>query len=207
MTACSGCVLFNRPPRDVRENVAIIEDQANWKNAEKVRSAARKLKVLEHPAAVDPLIELLRHEDPWVRGDARGALIQITGMNFSDNYDEWRRWWDTNREVFMENWEARQEVPEEEKDRLRAELKKIPRPELGWIARHVRHAIHVGGEDVIGLGGDLDGISATPLGIDTVADYALLPELLERAGLAPRQVEKVCYRNFLRIFSEVLPER
>ena len=99
-----------------------------------------------------------------------------------------------------------EEVPEEEKERLRAELKKIPRPELGWIARHVRHAIQVGGEDVIGLGGDLDGISATPLGIDTVADYALLPELLERAGLAPRQVEKVCYGNFLRVFSEVLPQ-
>ena len=99
-----------------------------------------------------------------------------------------------------------EEVPEEEKERLRAELKKIPRPELGWIARHVRHAIQVGGEDVIGLGGDLDGISATPLGIDTVADYALLPELLERAGLAPRQVEKVCYGNFLRAFSEVLPQ-
>ena len=97
-------------------------------------------------------------------------------------------------------------LPAGEKVRLREELKKIPRPELGWIARHVRHAIQVGGEDVIGLGGDLDGISATPQGIETVADYALLPELLERAGLVPRQVEKVCYGNFLRVFSEVLPQ-
>jgi len=87
---------------------------------------------------------------------------------------------------------------------LPEELQRIPRPEPEWIVRHVLHAIKVGGEDVIGLGGDLDGISSTPRGIETVADYALL---LERAGLAPCQVEKVCYRNFLRIFSEVLPER
>ena len=99
----------------------------------------------------------------------------------------------------------REDLPEEEKARLREELKKMPRPEPEWIARHVLHAIRVGGEDVIGLGGDLDGISATPQGIETVADYAKLPELLSQAGLKPRQVEKVCYGNFLRVFLEVLP--
>ena len=97
-------------------------------------------------------------------------------------------------------------LPEEEKGRLREELQGIPRPEPEWIVRHVLHAIKVGGEDVIGLGGDLDGISSTPRGIETVADYAKFPQWLERAGLKPRLVEKVCYRNFLRVFSEALPE-
>ena len=70
--------------------------------------------------------------------------------------------------------------------------------------RHVLHAIAVGGEDVIGLGGDLDGISNTPEGIDTIADYVKIPDLLLTAGLSTAQVEKVCYANFERVFTEVL---
>ncbi len=97
-------------------------------------------------------------------------------------------------------------TPEEEKERLRAEVDALPRPTIDWIARHVKHAIKIGGEDVIGLGGDLDGISKTPLGIDGIADYVKLPDLLLKAGLTERQVEKVCYGNFLRVFSEVLPD-
>ncbi len=103
---------------------------------------------------------------------------------------------------------ARALVPgtsKEEKERLRAEVAALPRPSMEWIARHVKHAIDVGGEDVIGLGGDLDGISTTPIGIDGIADYVKIPELLLNAGLKTRQVEKVCYRNFLRVFSEIFP--
>jgi len=92
-----------------------------------------------------------------------------------------------------------------EKDRLRAEVEALPRPVIDWIARHVRHAIDAGGEDVVGLGGDLDGITRTPQGIDTIADYAKLPDLFLAAGLSTRQVEKVCYANFVRVFTEVLP--
>ena len=81
-----------------------------------------------------------------------------------------------------------------------------PRPAIDWIARHVRHAIDVGGEDSVGLGGDLDGITRTPQGIDTIADYAKLPDLMTGAGLSARQAEKVCYANFARVFAEVLPQ-
>lgn len=95
---------------------------------------------------------------------------------------------------------------EDERKRLMEEISRIPRPEPEWIARHVRHAIKVGGEDVIGLGGDLDGITSTPMGINGIADYAKIPDLLLAAGLNTRQVEKVCYRNFLRVFTAVLPD-
>ncbi len=97
------------------------------------------------------------------------------------------------------------DVTQEEKDRLRAEVAAIPRPAIDWVSRHVMHAIAVGGEDVIGLGGDLDGISNTPQGIDSIVDYAKIPDLLLSAGLNARQVDKVCYRNFQRVFDEVLP--
>jgi membrane dipeptidase len=62
----------------------------------------------------------------------------------------------------------------------------------------------VGGEDAVGLGGDLDGIDATPDGIDSVADYVKLVPVFREVGLSERQIDKVCYANFLRVFEEVL---
>ena len=83
-------------------------------------------------------------------------------------------------------------------------LRAIPLPAVEWITRHVRHAIYIGGEECIGLGGDLDGISFMPAGIHGVEDYPLIPEALAAAGLTQTQVEKVCWRNMARVFGEVL---
>lgn len=85
-------------------------------------------------------------------------------------------------------------------------LAAIPRPGLEWIARHVAHAIAVGGEGCIGLGGDLDGISFTPDGIEGVQSYSLIADALLAAGLTERQVELVCWRNMARVFGDVLPD-
>ncbi len=84
-------------------------------------------------------------------------------------------------------------------------LAALPRPSLDRVADHVRHAIAVGGENCIGLGGDLDGISFTPAGVTGVESYPLIADALVRAGLTERQVEKVCWRNMARVFLEVLP--
>jgi membrane dipeptidase len=93
---------------------------------------------------------------------------------------------------------------EEAERRTAAAMAKIPRPPLELIVDHVRHAIDVGGEDAVGLGGDLDGIDTLPAGFDGVDDYPRIAELLEEAGLPPAQVEKVCYGNLARVFKEVL---
>ena len=66
----------------------------------------------------------------------------------------------------------------------------------------MRHAIHIGGEDCIGLGGDLDGISFMPAGITGAESYPLIPDALRSAGLSEAQVEKVCWRNMARVFGE-----
>jgi membrane dipeptidase len=94
---------------------------------------------------------------------------------------------------------------QEAERRAKEEATSVPRPALDWIARHVVHAMDVGGEDVVGLGGDLDGIVHTPEGVDGVEEYPAIRKLLRRAGLSETQVEKICYRNLLRVFSEVLP--
>jgi len=89
--------------------------------------------------------------------------------------------------------------------RIGALAASVPRPAIDWVAKHVRHAIDIGGENCVGIGGDLDGILQTPVGIETIADYPAIVPVLERAGLSQRQIDKVTCENFLRVFSEVLP--
>jgi membrane dipeptidase len=85
-----------------------------------------------------------------------------------------------------------------------AAIWQVPRPPLDLIVDHVRHAMNVGGEDAVGLGGDLDGVDTLPAGFDGIDDYPRIAELLTEAKLTPAQVEKVCYGNFARVFKEVL---
>jgi membrane dipeptidase len=87
---------------------------------------------------------------------------------------------------------------------LAARRAAIPLPSFDLVAAHVLHAIKIGGEDVVGLGGDLDGIEQLPVGIETVADYPKIVSLLRAAGLSDRQIDKVSNANFLRVFTEVL---
>ena len=89
---------------------------------------------------------------------------------------------------------------------FRARVASWPRPSIDWVGRHVLYAINTGGEDCIGLGGDLDGNVITPLEIDKISDYAKLVDLLDSKGLSTRQIEKVCYSNFERVFTDVLPD-
>jgi membrane dipeptidase len=101
-------------------------------------------------------------------------------------------------------WAAASADSAQSKEEVAARRRGLPRPSLDWVARHVVHAIKVGGEDAVGLGGDLDGIDVTPDGIDSVADYVKLVPLFREVGLSERQIDKVCYANFLRVFEEVL---
>jgi membrane dipeptidase len=95
-----------------------------------------------------------------------------------------------------------------EKARLRAaymaEIERTPLPGIEWIGRHMRHAIDIGGEDCVGLGGDLDGIHSLPAPMSGVESYTLIPDVLKAAGLTERQVDKVCWGNMLRVYTDVL---
>ncbi len=99
----------------------------------------------------------------------------------------------------------REGTSSEEKRKLLDQMKSIPRPRLDWAARHILHIINVGGEDCIGFGGDLDGMAQTLAGLETVADYVKFLPLFREAGLSEGQIEKICFGNFLRVFSELLP--
>jgi membrane dipeptidase len=106
--------------------------------------------------------------------------------------------------MWAATWAASRADPTQSKEEGAARRRALARPSLDWVARHVVHAIKVGGEDAVGLGGDLDGIDAMPDGIESVADYVKLVPLFREAGLSERQIDKVCHANFLGVFEEVL---
>ena len=69
------------------------------------------------------------------------------------------------------------------------------------LLAHARRFIHVGGEDVLALGSDFDGIPPDSF----IPDAAAMPRLLQLLADAfgSRVAEKIACGNFLRVFSEV----
>lgn len=71
------------------------------------------------------------------------------------------------------------------------------------ILNHIEHIINVGGEDVLGLGCDFDGIDSMPediYGIQSLEN--LLNTISVRFG--DRLTEKISEKNFLRVLRDIL---
>ncbi|CAM03320.1 membrane dipeptidase [Saccharopolyspora erythraea NRRL 2338] len=91
------------------------------------------------------------------------------------------------REAFAARWEA--DHPK-------------PGATTADVLAHVEHAREVAGIDHIGLGGDYDGVSDLPEGLDDVSCYpVLIAELLER-GWSEDDCAKLAGRNVLRVLRE-----
>ena len=127
----------------------------------------------------------------------------VMGINLHTGFLDPERCVEEGR--FARELASRGQTGDEADDLRRQFAANLPRVSPEWVARHVLHAIGVGGEDCVGLGGDLDGTDYLPVGIDGVKDYPKLAPLLLEEGLTSRQLEKVAWRNFERVFCEVLP--
>lgn len=69
------------------------------------------------------------------------------------------------------------------------------------IVRHIQHIIRVGGEDVVAIGTDFDGFDEGQLEIEHIGQMELLYMTLEKTGFSEEQVEKICYKNAMKIFN------
>ena len=80
----------------------------------------------------------------------------------------------------------------------------MPNPgTIAAIAEHAKHIIRVGGIDCLGLGSDFDGIE----GHEELPDCSYMPRLadaLRKSGLSEDMVEKIFYRNVMRVYEETL---
>ena len=78
-----------------------------------------------------------------------------------------------------------------------------PRATIADVADHIDHIRKVAGIDHIGIGGDFDGITSVPLGLEDVSTYpALIAELLQR-GYGDDDIKKITGLNTLRVMRAV----
>jgi membrane dipeptidase len=75
----------------------------------------------------------------------------------------------------------------------------VPRATVADIANHIDHIKKVAGIDHIGLGGDFDGITSVPEGMEDVSKYPALTAELLRRGYSDEDVKKILGLNILRV--------
>jgi membrane dipeptidase len=78
-----------------------------------------------------------------------------------------------------------------------------PRATVTDAADHIDHIRKVAGIDHIGIGGDFDGITSVPTGLEDVSKYPDLTAELLRRGYTDNDVKKILGGNILRVMREV----
>lgn len=71
------------------------------------------------------------------------------------------------------------------------------------IVRHASHMLRIGGEELVGLGSDFDGID-THEELPGADCMDRLFDALKKNGFTERQIDKIFYQNVLRLYREVL---
>ena len=71
------------------------------------------------------------------------------------------------------------------------------------IVEHVLYMMKVGGEDFVAIGTDFDGFDEGELSITDIGQMEKLHDALRKKGITERQLEKIWYKNALRVIREV----
>ena len=71
------------------------------------------------------------------------------------------------------------------------------------MVKHINYIKNLAGIDVIGLGSDFDGISQN-LEMKDCSMLSMLENRLKEEGYTTEEIEKIFYKNVLRVFKEVL---
>lgn len=82
------------------------------------------------------------------------------------------------------------------------EANPTPEATISDWADHIDHVRDIAGIDHIGIGGDYDGMSSGPVGMEDVTGYPALFTELARRGYSQEDLEKISYRNMLRVMRE-----
>ncbi len=94
--------------------------------------------------------------------------------------------------------------PEETNRRLQEWRTQNPPPQatMDDVIAHIEHVRRVAGIDHVGLGGDFDGITSVPVGLEEVSTYPALLAELARRGWSDEELAKLAGENMLRVMRE-----
>jgi membrane dipeptidase len=90
-------------------------------------------------------------------------------------------------------------------DRFAARWTGPPAPRAGIddVVAHLEHVRAVAGIEHVGIGGDFDGTTELPVGLDDVAGYPRLFDALLARSWSVADCERLAQRNVLRVLREV----
>ncbi|MFD2034201.1 dipeptidase [Belliella marina] len=79
-----------------------------------------------------------------------------------------------------------------------------PTVHVSKVAEHIDHVVKLVGIDYVGLGSDFDGVGDTlPEGLKDASMYPNLIAELMKLGYSKEDLEKICYKNFFRVWEAV----
>jgi len=145
-----------------------------------------------HPRNVpDDVLQLLPEKD---------GLVMVTFVE-SFTSEELRRWYAARNGYRAEMESLYPGQPDEVAQKMEAWFAENEQPKstMEQVADHIDHIRDQIGVDHIGIGGDYDGVSSLPLGLEDVSTYPdLFAELLRR-GYSEEDLKKIAGLNMLRV--------
>jgi membrane dipeptidase len=73
---------------------------------------------------------------------------------------------------------------------------------VNFISRHIEHMVNAGGEDVVGIGSDLDGFTTPPDDLDNASQLPRLTQRLVVDGHPEGRIKKILGGNALRVLCD-----
>ena len=97
------------------------------------------------------------------------------------------------------NWTAPAEFEEEYR-----KTNPYPFATTEQVIDHIDRVVELAGIDHVGIGSDYDGVGdSLPVGLKDVSTYPNLIYHLLKRGYSEEDIEKICYKNFWRVWAEV----
>jgi membrane dipeptidase len=144
-----------------------------------------------HPRNVpDEILKLL---------PSNGGVMMITFVPTFLSKDDWA--WSRERsaeEARLKSVYSFSKVQQEAGLKAWEAAHPAPVVDVAAVADHVEHVVKVAGHDHVGIGGDLDGIDRTVVGLNGVEDYPNLFAELIRRGWSDQNLAKLAGGNILR---------
>jgi len=77
---------------------------------------------------------------------------------------------------------------------------------IDQMVAHIKHIRKVAGIDTIALGSDFDGFEG-PCELEDCSQFPLLLDAIKNAGLSDNDIEKICWKNAMRVIEQVTGNR
>ena len=172
-------------------SVATMHDALDVSTAPIMFSHSSARAILDHPRNVP--------DDVLKRLPQNGGVVMVTFVSgfISTGQRDWAQAMQravagvtdtTARRAALRAW--REQHPE-------------PRATVKELADHVEHVRRIAGIDHVGLGGDYDGTTGLPEGMEDVSGYPLLFAELIRRGWSDQELLKLAGGNMLRVLRQV----